>query len=463
MTEDIALPTLLPHLARRHVDTKASEGTQARPKSRIFYGWWIVFRAFLSDFVQGANVYSFPVFYKPMVQSLGWSRTTVAFAPTLRTFINAFISPWLGRIVDRHGPRGILLVGAVVMGTTSMAMSYIGEVWQYFLVYSVIGSVAVVAEGNLVNQATVAKWFVRKRGRAMAFATVGVSLAGLIFTPVATLIVVHYSWRLGFFLLGVLAWVLLVPSAFAMRRRPEDMGLLPDGDQPATAQTDVAVQPDGASKKKSAGQVGEDSWTLQQAIRSPSFWLIMFAFNLTGISIGSVTLHQFNYITDKGFSATTAAAVVSLYAFLAIIAKLVYGLVSERVHIRYLAIICMVGGGIAISIINFATSVQYLYIYAVVYGLTRGAIILVTPLAWANYFGRNFQGTIRGFTAPFGLISSAAGPLFGAWVYDHYHSYRIAFLLYSVTFLLAAFLMYLAKPTKPPVLKAKTPAPVQAP
>ena len=443
-------------LARRPLDIKAEEATQARRRPPIYYGWWIVLIAFLSDFVQGSAAYAFPIFYKPMATSFGWSRTTVAFAPTLRTFMNAFVSPAIGRIVDVRGPRLVMMVGAVLVGSVSLAMAGIGEIWQYFLVYSVIGSVANVAEGNLVTQATVSKWFIRKRGRATAFSTMGVSAGGLIFTSLGTFILVHYGWRAGWIFLAALAWILLIPATFFMRRQPEDMGLLPDGVQPAPATPDAGATPDRASKDhKRSREVVEEVWTLPQAIRSPSFWLIVMAFNLGSLSISAVTLHQFNYITDKGFSAATAATVVSVYAFLAIVAKLIYGFVSEKVHIRYLTIICMVGGGIAISIFNFATTAQSLFIYAVVYGLTRGAFILVTPLAYANYFGRTFQGTIRGFSAPFGLISSAAGPLFGAWIYDHYGSYRIAFLIYSATFLIGAFLMLLAKPTKPPVLKRR--------
>lgn len=436
------------------MDIPAEETPKAQRKPRIYYGWWVVLIAFFTDFIQGTNAYAFPIFYKPMTQTLGWSRTTVALAPTLRTFANAFLSPWIGRLVDRQGPKMIMLAGAMLMGITSVAMSGIHEVWQYFLVYSVIGSIALVAEGSLVTQATVSKWFVRKRGRAMAFVTLGVSAGGLAFTPLGTYIVVNYGWRTGYIALGILAWVLLIPGSLFMRRRPEDMGLLPDGATPKPVADPVAAPSQSEPQKAASADALEDIWTLPQAIRSPNFWLLLMAFNLGGMSIGAVTFHQFNYITDKGFTPAAAAGVVSLYAFLAIVAKLVYGFVSERLHIRYLVVLCMVGGGIAISIFNFATSLQHLYIYAVVYGLTRGAFILVTPLAWANYFGRTFQGTIRGFASPFGLITSAGGPLFGAWVFDHYGSYTIAFLVYSATFLIGAFLVFLAKPTKPPVLKS---------
>ncbi len=435
------------------MDAKATENAKGGSKPRIFYGWWIVLVAFLSDFISGANAYGFPIFYKPMAKELGWSRTTVAIAPTLRTLFSALLlSPVVGRMVDRRGPKVIMLVGAILMGITSVGMVFVGEVWQYILVYSIVGAAAVVSEGNLVTMATVSKWFVRKRGRATAFVTLGVSIGGLLFTPVGTYLQVNHGWQSGWLFLGILSWILLIPSSFFMRRQPEDMGLLPDNAQPTPAASSASSAVKEAQRRGRGADAFEEVWTLGQAIRSPAFWLILMAFNLGSMSISAVTLHQFNYITDKGFSEATAASVVTLYAFLAIIAKLVYGFVSERVHIRYLAIFCMIGGGIAISIFNFAATAQHLYIYAIVYGLTRGAFILVTPLAWANYFGRTFQGTIRGFTGPFGLISSAGGPLFGAWIYDHYGSYKIAFVFYSATFLIGAFLMFLAKPTKPPVI-----------
>ena len=436
------------------MDTGTVETQDAQRKPRIFYGWWIVLVAFLSDLMQGATFYAFPVFYKPMAESLGWSRTTVAIAPTLRTFIGAFISPAIGWLVDRRGPRAIMVIGAILMGISSMAMAGIGEVWQYMLVYGVLGSLAMITRGPLVTLVTVSKWFIRKRGRAMAFVTIGVSLGGLVITPLATYLVGEYSWRVGWFFLGIATWVVLIPSALVMRRQPEDMGLLPDGAEPAIVRDLSAGSFQAAPEEGRRAEDIEEDWTLHQAFRSPTFWLIIMAFNLGSLSISSVMLHQFNYITDKGFSSTTAAGVVSMYAFLAIIAKLIYGFVSERVHIRYLVIFSMVGGGIAIAILNVATTWWALYIYAFVYGLTRGAYILVMPLAWANYFGRTFQGTIRGVATPFNVVTSAGGPLFGAWVYDNYGSYSLAFTFFSFTFLLGAFLMFLAKPTKPPKLSS---------
>lgn len=403
--------------------------------------------SFLSELIQGASVYTFPVFYKPMAEALNWSRTTVAWAPTIRTFVTAAISPLIGRWVDHRGPRGIMIIGAILMGATSVAMSGIEEIWQYILVYSLLGAVAFVTRGPLVTMVTISKWFIQKRGRAMAFVTLGVSLAGVIFTPLGAYAISEYGWRTAWILLGILTWVVLIPSSVFMRRQPEDMGLLPDGQSTSKSPTQLL---NGVSETNSSSEVLEEIWTLQEALRSRSFWLILVAFLLGGMAINSVLIHQFNYITDKGFPISVAASVITLYAFFAIIAKLVYGFLSERIHIRYLVIVSFVGGGVAISILNYAESITVLYIYAIVYGLTRGAFLLVTPLTWANYFGRTFQGTIRGVATPFNMVASAAGPLFGAWVYDTQDSYFMAFGVFSITFLLGAFFIFLAKPTRRP-------------
>ena len=432
------------------MSTEAVETEQPQREPRIFYGWWIVVVGFLSELIQGASVYTFPVFYKPMAEALNWSRTTVAWAPTLRTFVSASISPWVGRWVDHRGPKGIMVVGALLMGATSVAMAGIGEVWHYLLVYSLLGSFAFVTRGPLVTIVTISKWFIRRRGRAIAFVTMGVSLAGVIFTPLGAFVIDAYGWRTAWVLLGILTWIVLIPSSLFMRRQPEDIGLLPDGLKPAPSQNAYPADITASHEEGQPTQALEDVWTLRQALRAPSFWLILIAFNLGGMAINSVLIHQFNYITDKGFSIAVAASVVTVYAFFAIIAKLIYGFASERVHIRYLVIVSFTGGGIAISILNFADSVTALYIYAITYGLTRGAFLLVTPLTWANYFGRTFQGTIRGVATPFNMFAGAFGPLFAAWVYDTQGDYELAFTVFSITFLLGAFFIFLAKPTKPP-------------
>ena len=427
------------------MDTEAVETQKPRQKPRVYYGWWIVFVSFLSEVTGGISVYAFPVFYKPMAEAMGWSRTTVALAPTLRTFVSAFISPLIGRLIDHRGPRVIMVIGAILLGGSFVAMAAIGELWHYMLVYSVIGGVALVTRGNLVTLVTVAKWFVRKRGRATAFVTLGVSLSGVIFTPLGAYLVNVYGWRASWVILGVITWIVLViPAAIFMRRQPEDMGLLPDGEDPANSTTKDA--PEGGR----SGGDQEETWTLHQAIRAPTFWLIILTFNLGNMSLTGILLHQFNYITDKGFSEAIAATVITVYAFNAIVAKLIYGFVSERVHIRYLVIICFIGAAIGVAILNAATTIQALFAYTVVYGFTRGSFLTIMPLTYANYFGRRFLGTIRGFSTPFNLFASAGGPLFAAWIFDTKGSYSLAFTVFSVTFLLGAFFMFLAKPRRLP-------------
>lgn len=429
--------------------SKIPGGLSALKEGRFFYGWWIVFVGFMAEFVgAGATSYSFGVFFKPMTQEMGWTRTMTSGAVTIRSVAMAFISSLVGPAVDRIGPRAIMVGGSIVTGITFMLMSQITDIPQYYLLYGVIGSIGMAGEGTLVTMTTITKWFVRMRGRATAFATIGVSIAGVVFTPLSAYLIVSYGWRASWVALGLASIILLTPlAAIFMRRQPEDMGLRPDGD-PAPAPT--PSRPGSSSHSPSLGSHREVSWTPKAAFKTPALWLILIAFNLSSMSISSILLHQINYMTDKGFSPGEAAAVVSFYALLAALAKLIWGFVAERVHIRYLDIACFVGGGIGILILVYARSVEALFLFALVYGLTRGAYVLLTPLTWANYFGREFIGTIRGILAPFGIISSAGGQLFAAVVYDVSKSYDLAFLIFSATFMAGAFFMFLAKPPSPP-------------
>lgn len=420
---------------------------------RFFYGWWIVVVSLLSDLVgTGATAYTFGVFYKPMGVEFGWSRSLIAGAVTLRSITSGLVGPVIGPLVDRLGPRLIMVSGGMIGGLTIMAMGFMGNIVHLYILYGVIGALALTATGPLVTQTTVAKWFIRKRGRATAITAMGVSIAGMILVPITAYLIDAYGWRVAWSALGLLALVVMVPlSAIFMRRTPEDYGLQPDGESdPKATQAGSASAPARAL---------ETTWTLRAAIRTKALWLIILAFDLASMSISAILLHQVNYMSDKGFSTTTAAAVVSFYAFCAILAKLIWGIIAERVPVRYLNFVCFTGGAAGILILIQANTTFHLFLFAVVYGLTRGAYVLLIPLTYANYFGRAFLGAIRGFTYPFNIIASVGGQLFAAAVYDFTKSYDLAFYLFAGTSMLAGAILLLAKPPRAPSPASELAAP----
>jgi len=293
-----------------------------------------------------------------------------------------------------------------------------------------------IALGDLSGDATVARWFVRRRGRALAVATMGLSSAGIVMPVPVALLIERFGWRAAWLVLGGVVLVLGLAATTVMRRRPEDYGLAPDG-APATR----------ADRSTIDAPVVEVSLGARAATRTPAFWLLVLSTNLAGLGFFGVNLHLFSYITDRGISAAVAATVVTYLYTLHTVAKPLWGLIAERVHVRHCIAACYAGGALGVLLL-LGGSMPWLLAFATVYGLTRGAQSFVTSLAWADYFGREAQGAIRGLASPFRHLSAAAGPIVGGVLYDITGDYRLAFAIFAAAFVAGGGVALLAKPPR---------------
>jgi MFS family permease len=299
--------------------------------------------------------------------------------------------------------------------------------------------------GELTGDTTVARWFVRRRGRALAVSTMGLSTAGIVIPLPVALLIAALGWRGAWLALAGVILVLGTAAAAVMRRRPEDHGLSPDGA--------ATPRPGGAA----ASAATEVSFSARAAARTPAFWLLVVSTNLAGLGFFGVNLHLFSYVTDGGLSAAVAAAMITYLYTLHTVAKPLWGVIAERVHVRYCIAACYAGGALGVLILLLApASVAGLAAFGTVYGLTRGAQSFVTSLAWADYFGRQAQGAIRGLASPFRHLSAAAGPVVGGVLYDLTGDYRLAFAIFATAFLAGAAVALAAKP---PRLSAAASAP----
>lgn len=232
------------------------------------------------------------------------------------------------------------------------------------------------------------------------------------------------------------------PSLLWLRRQPEDMGLLPDG----ATRTD---SPETAGNSETGGErrepVEEVNWTVRQALRSPSFWLLVAFEVLAGMSIGALIIHRIPYATDLGFSDVQAGISFGIYGICAFAAKLGWGFLADRYSTWLLAIIALIASAISILAGVGSESVwQFYATFGVMYGLTGGSLVVISPLLWATHFGRAHQGTIRGVMSPFYLIASLGGPMFAAVVFDFFGSYDAVWRVFAAHFLVSAVLVWLA-------------------
>jgi MFS family permease len=327
----------------------------------------------------------------------------------------------------------LTLLGTVCLAAGALLLAGSHTLWHVVVGYAVVMAVGGVALGDLSADATVTRWFVRRRGRALAVATMGLSAAGIVLPLPVAYAITTVGWRGAWVLMAAAVLVLGAAAATAMRARPEDHGLVADG---AAAGADVPL---------------ETSLTARQALRTPAFWLLVVGTNLGGLALFGVNVHLFSYLGDRGLPPATAAAVVTLLYVLHTAAKPLWGLVAERVDVRYCIATCYAGGGAGILLLLMSPSFAAVLAFTAVYGLTRGAQSFVTSLAWSEYFGRDAQGAIRGLAAPARFIASAAGPVLGGWVYDATGSYEGALLAFALAFLLGGLVAATARaPQAPP-------------
>jgi MFS transporter, OFA family, oxalate/formate antiporter len=385
---------------------------------RIYFGWYIVAAGAVAN---GMSVtlqgYANGVFFVPMSDELGWSRTEFALAVTVGAFVTAAAGAVFGGMIDRRGGRALAFIGAVLAAVSLVAISELTELWQWYVLRAGVLSVAAALAGTLVVHAVLSKWFEIRRGRAIGIAALGLSLAGVLTPNLLTPFVDAEGWRAGWRLLAVATLLLLIPAAMLFRRQPEDMGLLPDGRK-------AGAPP--ARDRRGALLVEARSLTRSEAVRTSSMWLLVVAFGLAGLSFLALGTLTIPILTDSGFDRTTAAAMLSLFALPGLLTRVGWGLAAERVHARYLAAIAFafLAAGIAVIVPGTrAVSTPLVAVGFLVFGTGIAGLIPMQELVWASFFGRRHIGAVRGIGMPFQLGISASGPVIVSNYFDRVGDY----------------------------------------
>ena len=419
---------------------------RAKPALR-YYGWCIVGVALVAQLVQvGTQVYATGIFLKPMSDELGWSRESFSAVQTLSTVVMGGLGLFIGTAVDRRGPRSLMLVGGVIAGASLVATAFVHTLWEFYLARGVAQTVGMALFGSLVVNVTVARWFVARRGMAIALASVGISLGGVLMVPLVSWWVGDYGWRTAWVLQGILVWVVVLPAALLMRRAPEDFGQMPDG-----MSEDEAAAYTAATKRVSAAS--EVQWTRAEAVRTRALWMIICGYGVGMMGSIGLLLHAVPMLADAGFDRGTAAALYSMWAWMALVAKLFWGAVMDRFHPRYLSAISFLSGAIGLAALAPAVqtgSVPLVALGFAAIGFSFGGSAPMQETVWAGYFGRAHLGEIRSIAMPFSIIFSAGGPLLGGILYDRTGDYGMALLIFAAFTALGALLVLLARPPELP-------------
>lgn len=409
----------------------------------IYYGWWIVLSAFITIVVShGLKSYVFGAFVKPVSDSLGWSRAAAVGVVPVNALLAGILAPLVGRHVDKHGPRASMFAGAILGGLALLALSQTSGLWQWYLFWLVF-TIGDSFAGMVASNTVIANWFVKKRGTAMAISYLAVSVGGIVLVPVVTLIVTTVGWGWGFVMMGLILILIIAPVlGLIMRRRPEDMGLLPDGDEP---QSEVASSGGNAGKPVGRPMREEPNWTLSQAIRTAPFWLVVLAYGCASATANIVSVHSMALATDMGIPPTEAAAAIGLLLVVALPGRFLYGWLADRMDTRYVMMLYM--SGLAISDVAFsqARSLPMFYLAFIIYGLSVGGVNPVPPTMAARLFGRVNIGRIWGTISLLAMPLVAGAPLMAGSIFDRIGSYQLAFYIAATGLTISVVGIYFAR------------------
>jgi MFS family permease len=326
-----------------------------------------------------------------------------------------------------------------------LCVTQVNAIWQFYLLRGIIVSVGFTLMGGLVTTVAISNWFVKKRGRAIAISRAGVNLSNIIFVPITVSVLAASNWQTMFVVFAVVTWaVVLLPSTIFMRRRPEDMGLYPDG----ISLVDSEVRKDKAEDNK-INQVltqEEHVWKRKEVLRTKSFWLLAFSFGISSIAFQGINISLAPYIQDLNYSDATLTAILTFRAIIMAVSVLFMGFVAEYAHLVPVRIAPSIIQGIGACLFLFAEDQILLWLAVTVYGLGFSGVTVIQEVVWANYYGRLSLGLVRSlaFLVAFGF--GAAGPVAMNLVFDIVGSYKPAFIVVSILFGITALLMGIAKP-----------------
>jgi OFA family oxalate/formate antiporter-like MFS transporter len=402
----------------------------------FFYGWWVVIAAATIILIASiAPLYLFSTLVDPLEEEFGWSRAAIGAGPSIAAVMAGLTLPVAGYLVDRVGARRLLVAGVLLVGGGFLAMSQIQALWQFYISASII-AVGMSLAGLPVCTVAIAHWFVKRRGRALGIVTAGEGASGVM-VLVAALLIAVFEWRTGLMILGSGQLAICIPLALTVRNRPDEVGLLPDGEPPASGEPSSGLPPEPADgTSQGSGMRQPEGLTTGQALRTRSFWLLAFAQVLAWVGSFAIVIHVIAYLDESGGFTEEGAAVIAMgIPFGSLVGRLGFGWLADYLGKRWLLAAAWILQGLGTLIFAGIHSPWQAAIFLIVFTPGWGGAAPLLPALLAEYFGLRAFGAIQGVLMATAMLGAIAGPIFAGAVYDVVDSYRPAFLLLA----LAAF------------------------
>ncbi len=409
--------------------------SNSRVKDKLFYGWWVVLAFFVITIIAFGARFSFGVFFKPLASEFGLTRAETSgiySAYMLLCCVFAIVSGWGA---DKFRPRILFSLMGLFLGLSLILTSQAQSLQQLFLAYSLF---LAAGTGGVygVSVSTIIRWFDSKRGLAIGLTTSGVGLGTVVMAPFATYLIAHVGWRMSFMVMGIIAWLLIIPMAMLLKKDPREMGLLPYGVETNGGETG------GSNLRGSSAATG---LSLSRAFKTRNFWCLGFSWILTPLCLYMAVTHIVPHGTDMGIPAMKAATILSLIGAMNIPGRLVVGNISDSAGRKVTAMVCALFLAGAVIGLIYLKDLWMFYLFAAVFGFFFGGISTSTTAMIGDIFGLHSIGVIMGTMSACWALGGAIGPFIGGLVYDMWSNYSLAFSISAAAMMIVTLLLALTK------------------
>ena len=365
---------------------------------KFFYGWIIVGVANLGIFSSGpGQSHTFSVFVGPISKDLGLSNASIASAYGLATLIAAFLLPYMGKIIDKYGPRNSLIIISIILGISCI---FFGAASNFLMLTVGFGFLRFFGQGSLMLGCAnmVSQWFDTKRGFAMSLMALGFGISMAVHPPLSQWLIEQFGWKYAWVILGIFTWIIMVPALYILAwNSPESVGLRPDG-----ANKSDSIQND---LKEIEGL------NLSEAIKERSFYILSAMWFGMAMLVTTLHFYQVTILTSQGITTEFAAGIFSVSAVTMVLFMPFIGKLFDNYPTKYILALGLTINSISLLFITFANNELFAIIYAIFFGINNAISMTMFGYIWPRYFGRRHLGSIQGTGQMIGVIGASLGPL----------------------------------------------------
>jgi MFS family permease len=352
---------------------------------------------------------------EPIASEMGWSYTQISVAASLRNMEASLLAPLTGILVDRYGPRRFIIIGGIITSVGLLFLSNTNSLAMFYVAF-VLLNLGTSGYAFTVIMTTIAQWFREKMGTASGIVTTGWGIGGLLI-PVLVRMVDTYSWRNAMMIVAAITFVLLPSLAMLFRHKPEQYGLLPDGEE----------KEESSFKSNSlSAELAEPTSGIKQALKTKNFWFLAIGFMMHFIAVGSVNTHVMPYLSSVGIARLKSGFIASAVPLASIIGRLGLGWLGDKVDKKIVASAAFIMTGLGLVCFEYIseTAGWLFFMFVIFYSVGWGGVMVLRPVLIREYFGKSHFGSIIGFMSGITMLGTVVGAPLAGWVYDTRDSYH---------------------------------------